>query len=140
MSPLTRVSRPRLLVSAQIHLLDPEGGVVQDLWSSKRLTVEVLLDSGAAECVRLPQVPVGLLTCRTPPPVTPTEPRPCLAHTCPLGACPPFLQVPKDAVPVRIEFQLTTAPLEITLDVEKGCLDSDDAKRLLGLSPHAEVR
>ena len=53
---------------------------------------------------------------------------------------PPFLQVPKDAVPVRIEFQLTTAPLEITLDVEKGCLDSDDAKRLLGLSPHAEVR
>ena len=55
-SPLTRVSRPRLLVSAQIRLLNPDGGVVRDLWSSKRLTVEVLQDSGTAECVPLPQV------------------------------------------------------------------------------------
>ena len=72
---------------------------------------------------------------------SPTAPPPgCLAYSGPLCACPPFLQVPEGAVPVRIEFQLATAPLEVALDVEKGYLDCDDAKRLLGLSPHAEVR
>ena len=53
---------------------------------------------------------------------------------------PLFLQLPEGAVPVRIEFKLATAPLEVALDVEKGCVTCDDAKRLLGFSPHAEVR
>ncbi len=42
----------------QVRLVDPDGRIVQDLWSSKSLTVEVLLDGEAAESALLPEVPL----------------------------------------------------------------------------------
>ena len=51
---------PHCAVAMQIHLVDPDGRVVQDLWSSKRLTVEVLLDG-----------PEATTTAAAPPEVVP---------------------------------------------------------------------
>ena len=138
-------SDPPCAVTMQIRLVDPDGRVVQDLWSGKSLTVEVLLDG-----------PGGTTTeAAAPPEVVPVYHN---VHVVPtthafligradirgIGLthcnllCPH--QVPTGAVPVRIEVQLSCEPLEAALDEDGGCLECSDAKRLLGLLPDAEVR
>ncbi len=179
---------------AQIRLCDPDGFAVRDLWGSKSLTVEVVLDGRLAAPVPPPEVPPRLhfsdylLSFKSHMPHWSTG---CLyvqdragegnngriglgyhgrlvgvqswgnwgpgVHSVHVPSAAvyqtlngdgigctcrsDFHQVPKDAAPVRVEVQISSAPLQATLDqVEKGCLDCGDAKVLLGLRPDAEVR
>jgi hypothetical protein len=93
-------------LTIQIRLVDPAGRVVQNLWSSNRLTVEVLLDG-----------PGSTAEATAPPKFVPVYHH---VHVLPTTRAFP---TGMDAVPVWIEVQLSSAPLEAALDVYSVCLE-----------------